>query len=43
MTNSAKPCGCAHTHTDIILIENRFASTTRLSSVICHEIKEYVK
>ena len=43
MTNSAKPSGCTHTHTDISLIENRFASITKLSSAICHEIKEYVK
>ena len=41
MTNSAKSCGC--THTDILLIENRFASITELSNAICHEIKEYVK
>ena len=25
-----------HTHTDILLIENRFASITELSNVICH-------
>ena len=43
MTNQAKPCGCIYTHTDILLIENRFVSITELSNVICHEIKEYVK
>ena len=43
MTNSAKPCGCTHTRTDILLIENKFASITKLSSAICHKKKEYVK
>ena len=43
MTNQAKPCGCIYIYTDIILIENRFASITKLSNAICHGIKEYVK
>ena len=32
-------------HTDITLTEklNKFVSITELSSVICHEIKEYAK
>ena len=41
MTNREKPCDC--THTDILLIENRFVSITELSNVICRKIKEYVK
>ena len=30
-------------YTDILLIENRFASITELSNAICHGIKEYLK
>ena len=41
MANRAKPCGC--THTDILLIENRFVSITKLGNVICRKIKEYVE
>ena len=45
MTNKAKPCGCTHTHTHtgIVLLDLNKATNTTKSSIICHEIEEYVK